>query len=77
MNTAHEGLGITESDWKTSINLLTTALNKYRVAPRIDRCADDPPLRSAGVGAFLAGPEVHKNQPSALFAHDVLSLDVP
>jgi hypothetical protein len=49
---------------------------RQQLGCRIDRCADDPPLRSAGVGAFLAGPEVHKNQPSALFAHDVLSLDV-
>jgi truncated hemoglobin YjbI len=34
MKTAHEGLGITESDWTVSINLLTAALNKYRIAPQ-------------------------------------------
>jgi len=34
MKTTHKGLGITESDWKIAVNLLTAALNKYQVAPR-------------------------------------------
>ncbi len=34
MKTAHAGLGITESDWKISDDLLTAALNKYQVAPQ-------------------------------------------
>jgi truncated hemoglobin YjbI len=34
MKTTHKGLGITESDWKIAIALLTAVLNKYQVAPR-------------------------------------------
>lgn len=32
MNSAHQGLGITETDWTISVDLLTAALNKYQVA---------------------------------------------
>jgi truncated hemoglobin YjbI len=34
MKAAHEGLGITEADWKIAVDLLTAALNKYHVAPQ-------------------------------------------
>ncbi len=34
MKTAHRGLGITEADWTTAIELLIVALDKYHVAPQ-------------------------------------------
>jgi truncated hemoglobin YjbI len=34
MKTTHLGLGITDDDWKTAANLLTAALDKYRVPAR-------------------------------------------
>jgi hemoglobin len=34
MKTVHKGLGITDSDWKTAVDLLTRALTKYQVAPQ-------------------------------------------
>jgi hemoglobin len=36
MRTVHEGLGITEDDWKVSVKLLTETLDKFKV-PKAER----------------------------------------